>query len=67
MNERHYTVQELAQLWNMSEDFVARRIRREPGVVKFGNPKPGASFERWTYRVPASVAERIYRRFKHGG
>ena len=33
--ERHYTVDELAELWGMSDDFVRRLFLNEPGVVVF--------------------------------
>ena len=33
--ERHLTVDQLAELWGMSDDFVRRRFLHEPGVVVF--------------------------------
>jgi hypothetical protein len=59
--ERHYSVDELAVMWGMSDDFVRRLFVHEPGVVMFFKYRPG----RRTYRVlriPASVADRVHRR-----
>ena len=57
--ERHYTVPELAAIWNMSTDTVRRRFRNEPGVLIISNPRKGTRvFE--TLRIPESVAERVY-------
>jgi hypothetical protein len=58
--ERHYSVDELASLWGMSDDFVRRLFRDEPGVVVFFKHRPGRRTYR-TVRIPASVANRIHR------
>ena len=39
--ERHLSVEELSELWNMSEDFVRRLFLDEPGVVVFFKHRPG--------------------------
>src|SRR5688500_6106868 len=39
--ERHYSVEELCDLWQMSDDFVRRLFLREPGVVVFYHQRPG--------------------------
>lgn len=57
--ERHYSVDDLASLWGVSDDFVRRLFLREPGVVVFFRHRPG----RRTYRVlriPESVARRVH-------
>ena len=59
--ERHYSVDELASLWGMSDDFVRRLFRDEPGVVVFFKYRPGRRTYR-TVRIPASVADRVHRR-----
>ena len=64
MNERHYTIQELSELWNLSRDSIDRIVRKEPGVVVFRNPRRGHRTYR-TIRIPHSVAERIYRRMQN--
>ena len=52
--ERHYSVEELAECWNMSDDFVRRLFLDEPGVVVFYNQSPGRRVYR-TLRIPVST------------
>lgn len=61
--ERHYSIEELSELWKMSDDFVRRLFLREPGVVIFYNQRPGRRVYR-TLRIPESVAMRVYRRMR---
>ena len=62
MHEKHYSVLELAEHWNLSDDFVRRQFRDEPGVIQWVRQKPGR--RRYIIlRIPQSVAERVYRRF----
>ena len=61
--ERHYTVDELAELWGMSDDFVRRLFLNEPGVVVFFKYRPGRRTYR-TVRIPESVAERVHSRLR---
>jgi hypothetical protein len=55
--ERHYSVEELCELWGLSDDFVRRLFLREPGVVIFYQQRPGRRVYR-TLRVPESVGNR---------
>ena len=57
--ERHYSVDELAELWGMSDDFVRRLFQHEPGVVVFFKYRPGRRTYR-TLRIPESVAQRVH-------
>lgn len=59
--ERHLTVEELAEKWAMSEDFVRKLFQNEPGVVVFHRARPGRRVYR-TVRIPESVAQRVYQR-----
>jgi hypothetical protein len=61
--ERHYSVEELAERWGMSDDFVRRLFLREPGVVVFFNHQPGKRVYR-IVRIPESVAQRVHRRMR---
>jgi len=61
--ERHYSVDELAEIWGMSDDFVRRLFREEPGVVVFFKYRPGRRTYR-VLRVPQSVAERVHKRMQ---
>ena len=61
LEERHYTVPELAAMWNFSREFVRQIVRGEPGVTEWVRQQPGR--RRYSViRVPQSVAERLYRR-----
>ena len=48
--ERHYSVDELASIWGVSDDFVRRLFLHEPGVVVFFKHRPGKR----VYRVHES-------------
>lgn len=61
--ERHYSVDELASIWGVSDDFVRRLFLHEPGVVVFFKYRPGRRTYR-TMRVPESVARRVHRRLE---
>jgi hypothetical protein len=62
--ERHYSIQELANLWNLSEKTVRRLFENEPGVIEIGNGE--ARFRRAyvTRRIPESVVQRVHRRLR---
>lgn len=61
LEERHYTIAELAKMWNFSTEFVRQIVRGEPGVTEWVRQQPGR--RRYSVlRVPQSVAQRLYRR-----
>ncbi len=61
MVERHYSVLELAELWNLSDDYIRKLFRDEPGVISWVRHRPGR--RRYVIlRIPESVALRVYRR-----
>ena len=64
--ERHYSVEQLARMWHLSDDFVRRLFLSEQGVVVFHRAKPGRRVYR-TLRIPASVAQRVHRRMTKAG
>lgn len=59
--ERHFTVPELAEMWNLSREFVRQVVQGEPGVTEWVRQQPGRRRYR-VLRVPMSVAERLYNR-----
>lgn len=59
--ERHFSVEELCELWSMSDDFVRRLFRNEPGVVVFQKHQAGRRVYR-VLRIPESVALRVHQR-----
>jgi hypothetical protein len=55
--DRHYTCAEIAELWNVSPDFVRDLFRDEPGVLSL--ERTGTK-KYTTYRIPESVMRRVY-------
>ena len=60
--ERHFSVQQIAEMWNLCENSVRALFKNEPGVVQIERPR-----SRWkrgysTLRIPQSVLERVHRR-----
>jgi hypothetical protein len=53
--ERHYTITELAKLWQVSFQTVWRFVQQEPDVMRITGPSGKVS-----YRIPESVARRIH-------
>jgi len=54
--ERHYTISELAKLWNVGVETIRRLLLRDPdGVVALSGPSGKTS-----YRIPESVARRLH-------
>lgn len=60
--ERHYTPQELAELWNLSDDTIRALFAKEPGVLVVGSSDAKRSRRYRTLRIPESVALRVYAR-----
>ena len=64
--ERHFSVDQLAELWGKSDDFIRRLFLHEPGVVVFYQQRPGRRVYR-TLRIPGSVAQRVHTRLRRIG
>lgn len=63
VEEKHYRPEELAELWGVHPETVRRLFRNEDGVMKIGNRRSTRYRRAYTtLRIPASVAERVYRR-----
>ena len=58
--ERHFTVQEIAELWQVSADTVRRTFAGEPGVLTIGRGR------RALLRVPQSILSRVHNRMANG-
>jgi hypothetical protein len=59
--ERHYTPQELGEMWGFEQTTIRRMFIDEPGVLKVG--KQGRRDGKRDYislRIPTSVAQRVY-------
>ena len=60
--ERHYTMQDIAELWKLSETMVRDLFRDEPGVLKVERPRTRFKRRYTTIRVPETVLYRVHAR-----
>jgi hypothetical protein len=61
-SERHYTVAEIAAMWNLTKDAVRRMFQNEPGVLVLGGRSKGRKRRYVVLRIPQSVLERVHAR-----
>lgn len=60
-SQRHYSVAEVAGMWNLSSDAVRRLFENEPGVLTLtGGGSKRTSYK--TLRIPENIVTRVYRR-----
>ncbi len=59
-SEPHYTIDQVAEMWNLSRDSVRRLFLSAEGVLKI--TRPGNRYKRTyvTLRIPESVLNRVY-------
>ncbi len=62
--ERHYTVKEISEIWNLDEKLVRRIFGSEPGVVSIGSDDSRHRRAYRTLRIPESVVLRVHRRMR---
>ena len=62
--ERHYSVPEIAKMWNLAPVTVTELFENEPGVMIIGGETKGRMSRRKyrTFRIPEHVVERVYLR-----
>jgi hypothetical protein len=61
-SERHFTPEQLGELWSLSADTIRRVFEKEPGVLVIERSN-GITRRRYrTLRIPDSVADRVHRR-----
>ena len=62
--EKHYSVAEVARLWDLSEKTIRRMFENEPGVLCWG--KSETRFRRGyrTLRIPETVVLRVHRQLR---
>ena len=65
--ERHYTVQEVAEMWQLDEKMIRRLFGDEPGVVSIGSEESRFRRAYRTLRIPQSVLVRVHRRLRKAG
>jgi hypothetical protein len=65
--ERHFSVAEVALMWNLSQDAIRKLLQDEPGVLVFGDLGSRHKRKYTTLRIPESVLERVHRRLANVG
>jgi len=60
--EAHYSVQQVAAKWGLSDDAVRELFVREPGVLVIGHGGGRGKRAYRTLRIPDSVLQRVHRR-----
>jgi len=55
--ERHFTVPELAEMWNLSREFVRQVVQGEPGVTEWVRQQPGRRRYRGRFNTEAAAPE----------
>ncbi len=58
VDDEHFSLAELSEKWKLSRKVLTRLFESEPGVVTIRGQF------RQTLRIPAPVAERVYRRLE---
>jgi len=66
LRERHFSVSDLAAIWNLGPDLIRRLFQDEPGVIVISTPRRRTRVYR-VLRIPESVANAVYQRLKNGG
>lgn len=64
--EKHYSVQQVAELWGIAGDTVRRLFKDEPGVIKIGYPEKRFKRKRFVLRIPETVLLRVHTLLKDG-
>lgn len=62
--EKHYSINEISQLWGLSQRTVRRIFEREPGVVELTNHRSRLKRTYVTRRIPESVLRRVHRKLQ---
>ncbi len=63
--EKHYTVAEVAALWNLSEDTIRKIFRDDPAVLKIGVSEKLHKRGYVVLRIPESVVMRTHERLRN--
>jgi hypothetical protein len=65
LSTRYYSVKEIADLLNLSQDSVRKLFQNEPGVVVLGDQRSKYKRRYTTLRIPESVLGRLLRRMSN--
>jgi hypothetical protein len=64
--EKHFTVQQVVELWGWSSDTVRRTFRNEPGVIAITHPERRGKRPYSRLSIPESVLVRVHERLAVG-
>lgn len=56
--EKHYTIPELSELWNLNPATIRDLFRDTPGVLRISRPARRNKRAYTSFRVPESVAQK---------
>lgn len=62
--EKHYTVAEVAGLWNLSEDTIRKLFRDDPAVLKIGVGEKRFKRGYVVLRIPESIVLRTHEKLR---
>lgn len=62
--ERHYSLEQIGELWGLSTRTVRKMFENEPGIIVFGNAGSLKKRRYLTLRIPESVLLRVHRRLR---
>ena len=62
--EKHYSVSDLAELWQLSTDTVRNIFREHPGVLKLDSPERLKKRGYCVLRIPESVAQKVHEQLR---
>jgi len=65
LSARYYSVKEIADLLNLSQDCVRKLFQNEPGVLVLGDQSTKYKRRYTTLRIPESVFSRVVRRMSN--
>jgi hypothetical protein len=60
--ERHYSVNEIAEMWNLAYNTIKAIFKNEPGVFAIGSEETSYGRPRITLRIPESVLLRVHKK-----
>ena len=62
--ERHLSVQDVSQMWSLSEDKVRAIFEHEPGVIVIGNEETRYRRGYRTLRIPESIVRNVHKKLR---
>jgi len=65
--ERHYSVPEVATLWNVSQDTIRRLFRDRADVFKLNSPDTERKRGYCVLRIPESVVKAVHAKQRGAG